>query len=123
MSESTPDSAPGRSTGELHLGNYAGAIRQLARLAAEPSRNVYVFVRYSQDKPKRCNRPKAHLLDVRQQIFAAFELRGGQGLEAFVRERLQLLETGDGNRRRPRQRPGPSARRQAPGHGRGAAPH
>lgn len=31
-------------TGELHLGNYAGAIRPLARLAAEPSREVYVFV-------------------------------------------------------------------------------
>ncbi len=31
-------------TGELHLGNYAGAIRPLARLAAEPTRDVYVFV-------------------------------------------------------------------------------
>jgi len=31
-------------TGELHLGNYAGAIRPLARLAAEPSRETYVFV-------------------------------------------------------------------------------
>ncbi|MGO9902878.1 MAG: hypothetical protein ACLP0J_25035 [Solirubrobacteraceae bacterium] len=33
-----------KPTGELHLGNYAGAIRPLARLAAEPSRDVYVFV-------------------------------------------------------------------------------
>src|SRR5215207_9772591 len=31
-------------TGELHLGNYAGAIRPLARLAADPRREVYVFV-------------------------------------------------------------------------------
>jgi tryptophanyl-tRNA synthetase len=31
-------------TGELHLGNYAGAIRPLAELAAEPSRETYVFV-------------------------------------------------------------------------------
>jgi tryptophanyl-tRNA synthetase len=31
-------------TGELHLGNYAGAIGPLARLAAEPSRETYVFV-------------------------------------------------------------------------------
>ena len=31
-------------TGELHLGNYAGAIRPLAQLAAQPSRETYVFV-------------------------------------------------------------------------------
>jgi tryptophanyl-tRNA synthetase len=31
-------------TGELHLGNYAGAIRPLAQLAAEPARETYVFV-------------------------------------------------------------------------------
>jgi tryptophanyl-tRNA synthetase len=31
-------------TGELHLGNYAGAIRPLARLAADERRDVYVFV-------------------------------------------------------------------------------
>lgn len=31
-------------TGELHLGNYAGAIRPLASLAADPAREVYVFV-------------------------------------------------------------------------------
>jgi tryptophanyl-tRNA synthetase len=31
-------------TGELHLGNYAGAIEPLARLAARPSRETYVFV-------------------------------------------------------------------------------
>ena len=31
-------------TGELHLGNYAGAIRPLARLAADEHRDVYVFV-------------------------------------------------------------------------------
>jgi tryptophanyl-tRNA synthetase len=31
-------------TGELHLGNYAGAIRPLARLAAQPCRETYVFV-------------------------------------------------------------------------------
>ncbi len=31
-------------TGDLHLGNYAGAIRPLARLAAEEHRAVYVFV-------------------------------------------------------------------------------
>ncbi|MDQ6803682.1 MAG: tryptophan--tRNA ligase [Actinomycetota bacterium] len=33
-----------KPTGELHLGNYTGAIRPLARLAADPSREVYVFV-------------------------------------------------------------------------------
>src|SRR5690242_7462263 len=31
-------------TGDLHLGNYAGAIRPLARLAAEHPRETYVFV-------------------------------------------------------------------------------
>jgi tryptophanyl-tRNA synthetase len=31
-------------TGELHLGNYVGAIRPLADLAADPARDVYVFV-------------------------------------------------------------------------------
>src|SRR3954454_4509228 len=31
-------------TGDLHLGNYVGAIRPLADLAADPSREVYVFV-------------------------------------------------------------------------------
>jgi tryptophanyl-tRNA synthetase len=31
-------------TGELHLGNYAGAIRPLAELAAQPTRETYVFV-------------------------------------------------------------------------------
>jgi tryptophanyl-tRNA synthetase len=31
-------------TGELHLGNYAGAVRPLARLAAQPPRETYVFV-------------------------------------------------------------------------------
>jgi tryptophanyl-tRNA synthetase len=33
-----------QATGELHLGNYAGAIKPLARLAAEPTRETYVFV-------------------------------------------------------------------------------
>jgi tryptophanyl-tRNA synthetase len=31
-------------TGELHLGNYIGAIRPLVELAADPARDVYVFV-------------------------------------------------------------------------------
>jgi tryptophanyl-tRNA synthetase len=31
-------------TGEVHLGNYAGAIQPLLRLAADQSRDVYVFV-------------------------------------------------------------------------------
>jgi tryptophanyl-tRNA synthetase len=31
-------------TGELHLGNYAGAIRPLAQLAATPDREVFLFV-------------------------------------------------------------------------------
>jgi tryptophanyl-tRNA synthetase len=33
-----------QATGELHLGNYAGAIRPLARLAADPARETYAFV-------------------------------------------------------------------------------
>jgi tryptophanyl-tRNA synthetase len=33
-----------KPTGELHLGNYAGAIQPLRRLAADDSRDVYVFV-------------------------------------------------------------------------------
>jgi tryptophanyl-tRNA synthetase len=33
-----------KPTGELHLGNYAGAIRPLAELAADDHRDVYVFV-------------------------------------------------------------------------------
>ena len=31
-------------TGDLHLGNYVGAIRPLSDLAADPAREVYVFV-------------------------------------------------------------------------------
>src|SRR5919202_1218153 len=31
-------------TGDLHLGNYVGAIRPLADLAVEPAREVYLFV-------------------------------------------------------------------------------
>jgi tryptophanyl-tRNA synthetase len=31
-------------TGEMHLGNYAGAIRPLARLAADDDRDIFVFV-------------------------------------------------------------------------------
>jgi tryptophanyl-tRNA synthetase len=31
-------------TGDLHLGNYAGAIRPLADLAADPTRDVYLFI-------------------------------------------------------------------------------
>ena len=31
-------------TGDLHLGNYIGAIRPLADLAADPARDVYVFL-------------------------------------------------------------------------------
>lgn len=33
-----------KPTGELHLGNYVGAIRPLARLAEDPARDVFVFV-------------------------------------------------------------------------------
>ena len=33
-----------KPTGELHLGNYVGAIRPVARLAADENRDVYVFV-------------------------------------------------------------------------------
>jgi tryptophanyl-tRNA synthetase len=33
-----------KPTGDLHLGNYAGAIRPLADLAADDDRDVYVFV-------------------------------------------------------------------------------
>jgi tryptophanyl-tRNA synthetase len=33
-----------KPTGELHLGNYVGAIRPLVRLATEEDRDVYVFV-------------------------------------------------------------------------------
>jgi tryptophanyl-tRNA synthetase len=31
-------------TGELHLGNYAGAVRPLAGLAADPAREIHLFV-------------------------------------------------------------------------------
>src|SRR5919206_4657369 len=31
-------------TGDLHLGNYVGAIRPLTEIAAHPARDVYVFV-------------------------------------------------------------------------------
>ena len=33
-----------KPTGELHLGNYAGAVQPLARLGADEDREVYVFV-------------------------------------------------------------------------------
>lgn len=31
-------------TGDLHLGNYVGAIRPLTEIAADPARDVYVLV-------------------------------------------------------------------------------
>jgi tryptophanyl-tRNA synthetase len=33
-----------KPTGELHLGNYAGAIQPLARLVADEDRDVYLFI-------------------------------------------------------------------------------
>jgi tryptophanyl-tRNA synthetase len=52
-SQARPQTAAGRRivtltgvqpTGELHLGNYVGAIRPLAGLATDPGRDIYVFV-------------------------------------------------------------------------------
>jgi tryptophanyl-tRNA synthetase len=33
-----------KPTGELHLGNYVGAVKPLVRLGGDPSREVYVFL-------------------------------------------------------------------------------
>ena len=46
-------------TGDLHLGNYIGAIRPLAEIAADPARDVYVFVAdlhalNGRPDPRRC---------------------------------------------------------------------
>jgi hypothetical protein len=39
-------------TGDLHLGNYAGAIRPLTEIAADPARDVYVFVGLRRDRSR-----------------------------------------------------------------------
>jgi tryptophanyl-tRNA synthetase len=44
MSQKTVTLTGIQPTGEVHLGNYAGAIQPLLRLAADESRDVYVFV-------------------------------------------------------------------------------
>jgi tryptophanyl-tRNA synthetase len=61
-------------TGELHLGNYAGAIRPLARLAAEPARETYVFVA---DLHALNGRPDAYELRERTRRMAAALLACG----------------------------------------------
>ncbi|MCA1680227.1 MAG: tryptophan--tRNA ligase, partial [Actinobacteria bacterium] len=58
-----------KPTGELHLGNYAGAIRPLARLAADEHRDVFVFVA-DLHALNRCPEPPA-LLDRTRRLAAA----------------------------------------------------
>jgi tryptophanyl-tRNA synthetase len=61
-------------TGELHLGNYAGAVRPLARLAAQPARETYVFVA---DVHALNGRPEPHLLRDRTRRMVAALLACG----------------------------------------------
>ena len=59
-----------KPTGELHLGNYAGAIRPLVRLAADEDREVYVFVA---DLHALNSRPEPAALSDRTQRMAALQ--------------------------------------------------
>ena len=61
-------------TGELHLGNYAGAVRPLARLAARPARETFVFVA---DLHALNGRPEPALLRDRSRRIAAALLACG----------------------------------------------
>ena len=61
-------------TGELHLGNYAGAVRPLARLAADDHRDVYVFIA---DLHALNGRPEPAALADRTQALAAALLACG----------------------------------------------
>ena len=61
-------------TGELHLGNFAGAIRPLARLAADERRDVFVFVA---DLHALNGRPDPAVLAERTQRLAATLLACG----------------------------------------------
>jgi tryptophanyl-tRNA synthetase len=62
-------------TGDLHLGNYVGAIRPLADLAADPAREVYVFVA---DLHALNGRPDPAALRERcRRLVAAFTARAG----------------------------------------------
>jgi tryptophanyl-tRNA synthetase len=61
-------------TGELHLGNYAGAIRPLARLAADEARDVFVFVA---DLHALNGRPEPAVLSDRTRRLAAALLACG----------------------------------------------
>jgi tryptophanyl-tRNA synthetase len=61
-------------TGELHLGNYAGAIGPLAQLAAQPHRETYVFVA---DLHALNSRPDADQLRDRTRRMAAALLACG----------------------------------------------
>ena len=66
-----------KPTGEIHLGNYAGAIRPLARLAAEERRDVYLFVA---DLHALNGRPDpAVLADLTQRLAAALLACGLDG--------------------------------------------
>ena len=61
-------------TGDLHLGNYVGAIRPLAELAADTNRDVYVFVA---DLHALNARPDPSALRERSQRLAAALLASG----------------------------------------------
>jgi tryptophanyl-tRNA synthetase len=64
-------------TGELHLGNYAGAVRPLAELAADPTRDVYVFIA---DLHALNGRPAPELLRERCRRLVAALLASGLDL-------------------------------------------
>jgi tryptophanyl-tRNA synthetase len=61
-------------TGDLHLGNYIGAIRPLADLAADPDRDVYVFLA---DLHALNSRPDPAVLGERSRRLAAALLACG----------------------------------------------
>src|SRR3954454_23583454 len=58
-----------KPTGDVHLGNYAGAIRPGARLAGDEQRDVHLFIA---DRPALTARPDpAHLADRTRRLAAA----------------------------------------------------
>jgi tryptophanyl-tRNA synthetase len=61
-------------TGDLHLGNYVGAVRPLAELAADPARDVYLFVA---DLHALNGRPDPAVLRERSRRLVAVLLAGG----------------------------------------------
>jgi tryptophanyl-tRNA synthetase len=80
-------------TGDLHLGNYAGAIRPLTEIAADPARDVYVFVA---DLHALNGRPDPAALRERSRRLAAALLACGldrQNVHLYRQSRVPAVAT------------------------------